>query len=82
MEFSRQEYRSGLPFLTVGDLPDSGIKPACPVSSALVGRFFTTEPPGVSNTETLCRCLDVQTIQTFRNSQVHNAEFSTMNDSK
>ena len=39
-----------------------------PVSPALVGRFFTTEPPGASNTETLDRCLDVQTIQTFRNS--------------
>ena len=40
MEFSRQEYWSGMPFLP--DLPDPGIKP---VSPALVGRFFTTEPP-------------------------------------
>ena len=30
MEFSGQEYRSGLPFLTPGDLPDPGIKPRCP----------------------------------------------------
>ena len=43
MEFSRQEYWSGLPFPPVGDLPNSGIEPASP---ALVGRFFTTEPPG------------------------------------
>ena len=26
MEFSRQEYWSGLPFLSPGDLPDPGIK--------------------------------------------------------
>ena len=27
MEFSRQEYWSGLPFPSPGDLPDPGIKP-------------------------------------------------------
>ena len=37
---------SGLPFPTPGDLPDTGIKPTSPESPALVGRFFTTEPPG------------------------------------
>ena len=30
MEFSRQEYWSGLPFLFPGDLPDPGIKPKSP----------------------------------------------------
>ena len=30
MEFSRQEYWSGLLFPTPGDLPDQGIKPASP----------------------------------------------------
>ena len=34
MEFSRQEYWSGLPFLPSGDLPDPGIKPVSPVSQA------------------------------------------------
>ena len=29
-----------------GDLPGSGIKPESPVSPALAGGFFTTEPPG------------------------------------
>ena len=29
-----------------GDLPGSGIKPGSPVSPALAGGFFTTEPPG------------------------------------
>ena len=41
--FLRQEYWSGLPFPSPGDLPDPGIKPASP---ALAGRFFTSEPPG------------------------------------
>ena len=43
MEFSRQEYWSGLPVPTPRDLLDPGIKPTSP---ALVGRFFTTVPPG------------------------------------
>ena len=30
MEFSRQEYWSGLPFSTPGDLPDPGIEPTSP----------------------------------------------------
>ena len=43
MGFPRQDYWSGLPFPSLGDLPDPGIKPRSPT---LVGRFFTTEPPG------------------------------------
>ena len=46
MEFSRQEYWSGLPFPTPGYLPDWGIKPISLMSPALTGRFFTTVPPG------------------------------------
>ena len=30
MEFSRQEYWSGLPFLSPGELPDPGIEPRSP----------------------------------------------------
>ena len=45
MGFPRQEYWSGLPFPSPGDLPDPGIKPASP---ALAGGFFTTKPPGHS----------------------------------
>ena len=41
--FPRQEYCSGLPFPSPGDLPDPSIKPASP---ALAGKFFTTEPSG------------------------------------
>ena len=46
MEFSRQEYWSGLQFPPPGDLPYPGIKLMSPVAPALVGRFFTTDPPG------------------------------------
>ena len=42
MGFPRQKYWSGLPFPSPGDLPDLGIKS---VSTALAGRFFTTELP-------------------------------------
>ena len=42
MGFSRQEYWSGYPFPSPGDLPDPGIKPAAP---ALADGFITTEPP-------------------------------------
>ena len=42
MEFSRQEYWSGPPFPTPGDLPDPGIKPTILELPALVGRFFIT----------------------------------------
>ena len=42
MEFSRQEYWSGYPFPSPGDLLYSGIEPQSP---AVAGRFFTTEPP-------------------------------------
>ena len=45
MEFSRQEYCSGLYFPTPGDLPDPRIKQTSLVSPALDGRFFTTVPP-------------------------------------
>ena len=39
--FPRQEYWSGLPFPTPGDLPDPGIELVSPVSA---GGLFTTEP--------------------------------------
>ena len=42
MGLPRQEYWSGLPFPSPGELPDPGIKPESLTSSALAGRFFTT----------------------------------------
>ena len=44
--FSRQEYWSGLPFPTLGDLPNPRIEPVSSVSPALAGKFFTIEPHG------------------------------------
>ena len=41
MEFSRQDYWSGVPFPPPGDLPDPGIKPASLTSPALAGEFLT-----------------------------------------
>ena len=46
MGFPRQEYWSRLPFPSPGDHPYPGIEPMSPVSPALAGEFFTTEPPG------------------------------------
>ena len=50
--FPRQEYGSGLPFPSPGDLPDPGIEPSSP---ALAGGFFTTEPSGKPLTSILLR---------------------------
>ena len=46
IEFSRQEYWSGLPFPSPRDLPHPGIESVSPVSLALAAGFFTTEPQG------------------------------------
>ena len=42
MWFSRQEYWSGLPFPSPGDLPDPGIEPMILTCPALAAEFFTT----------------------------------------
>ena len=41
MKFSRQEYWSGVPFPTLGNLPDPGIETVSLVPPELAGRFFT-----------------------------------------
>ena len=43
MVFSRQEYWSGLPFPSPGDLPNPGIEPGSPTLEA---DALTSEPPG------------------------------------
>ena len=48
MEFSRQEYWSGLPFPPPENLPDPGIKPVSLRPLKLAGTFFTTAPPGTT----------------------------------
>ena len=42
MKLPRQEYWSGLLFLSLGDLSDPGIEPESLASPALTGIFFTT----------------------------------------
>ena len=44
IEFSRQEYSSGLPSPSPGDLLDPGMEPEFLASPAVAGRFFTTSP--------------------------------------
>ena len=46
MGFSRQEYWSGLPFPSPGDMPNQGIEPWSP---ALQADTLTSEPPGKPN---------------------------------
>ena len=43
MGFPRQEYWSGVPFPSPGDLPDGRVEPRV---SCTAGEFFTAEPPG------------------------------------
>ena len=53
-EFSRQEYWSGLRFLTPRDPPDPQTEPASPVSSAPAGGFFTTGTTWESKQSCFC----------------------------
>ena len=43
MEFSRQEYWSGLSFPPLGNIANPGIEPEFVTCTALAGRFFTTK---------------------------------------
>ena len=60
MGFSRQEYWSGLPFPSPGDLPDPGIEPRFP---SLEADALTSEPPGakgkpgLNKGEDCCPCI-------------------------
>ena len=54
MGFSRQEYWSGLPFPSPGNLPDPGIEPGSPAFQA---DALTSEPPGEGDEQTM-RWLD------------------------
>ena len=56
--FLRQEYQIGLPFASLADLPDPGIKPESPVSSALQPDSL---PPAIhqllETLKYLCECI-------------------------
>ena len=75
MEFSRQEYLSGLPFPSPGDLPDPGIEPGCP---ALQADSLPFEPPGKPHVEPevickspgkLCKMIQSLTLRSYQNGQ-------------
>ena len=51
MEFSEQDYWSGLPCIPPGDLPNLEIKPISLMSPALAGVFFATAPLIVQKSE-------------------------------
>ena len=55
MRFFRQEYRSGLPFPSPGELPDPGIGSTSLASPALADRFFSTSHLG-SHIYIICMC--------------------------
>ena len=59
MKFPRQEYWSGLPFPTSGDLPDPMIKPTSLVSPALADGFFTTVHLGSPYSVSLVKNINV-----------------------
>ena len=58
--FPWQEYWSGLPFTSPGDLQDSRMEPKSP---KLSGRFFTTEPPGKPVNIMCMRALSCPTLR-------------------
>ena len=63
MGFPRQEYWSGLPFPTLGDLPNPGIKLT---SLALAGRFFTGWPRTWATAGHSCRVSKALTEENWR----------------
>ena len=60
MEFSRQEYWSGLPFPSPGDLPDTGIKPRSP---ALQAEALPLSHQGSPYMQNLKRCYELTYLQ-------------------
>ena len=60
MGFSRQEYWSGLPFSSPGDLPNPGIEPGIP---ALEADALTSEPPGKLGTSQMSYFLIASSVR-------------------
>ena len=72
MRFSRQEYWSGLPLPSPGDLPDPGIKPRSP---ALQADALRSEPPGQSKVKLLSRVRLFATPWTIRSMEFSRPEY-------
>ena len=62
MGFPRQEYWSGLPCPSLGDRSDPRIEPTSP---ALVGRFFTIEPPEKAKDHITHREMPIEMAENF-----------------
>ena len=71
MEFSKQEYWSGLPFSSPGDLPDPGIKPGCP---ALQADSLPFEPPGKPRQRGVCAHIEAEASLERINREVPSEE--------
>ena len=63
MGFSRQEYWSGLPFPSPGDLPDSGIEPRSPLLQA---DALPTEPRRKPNLDSIFKSRDITLLTKVR----------------
>ena len=78
MGFSRQEYWSGLPFPSPGDLPDPGIEPMSPTLEA---DALNSEPPGkplrMFNYKIENRMIRDKIIQRFSKAAVFTVLFLT-----
>ena len=59
MGFSSQEYWSGLPFLSLGDLPNPGIEPGSP---ALQTDALPSEPPGKPISRSLLKLMSTELV--------------------
>ena len=72
MEFSRQEYRSGLPLLSPGDLSYPGIEPE---SLALQADSLLTESPGKPHNDRkeLCKYIPMNLLNIPGISRVQKA---------
>ena len=69
MGFSRQEYWSGLPFPSPGNLPNPGIEPR---SLALQADALTSEPPGKQGL--------TKYIQSLERKKIFHLEYYTQHD--
>ena len=75
MGFSRQEYWSGQPFPSPGDLPNPGMEPCSP---ALQVDSLPSEPPGKPLFSLCCVCLVAQSCLTLCNSMEYSPPGSSV----
>ena len=68
--FSRQEYRSGLPFPSPGDLPDPGIEPGSPALQAVSLPSESSRKP--KDSVVLHNCLGKRTLETGKNERMQS----------